>query len=82
MKTFNNVLSVLKQMKDNEQRKDFLKSVVSDKNISRDDLRRITCQTFIESNFVDNYFKPSFKEIVKSRLKIFPKFFKNKSKNK
>lgn len=58
MKTFNNVLSVLKQMKDNEQRKDFLKSVVSDKNISRDDLRRITCQTFIESNFVDNYFKP------------------------
>ncbi|MGC5746831.1 hypothetical protein [Chryseobacterium sp. NFX27] len=82
MKTFNIILSVLKQMKDNQERKDFLKSVVSDKNISRDDLRRITCQTFIESNFVDNYFKPSFKEIVKSRLKILPKFFKNKLKKK
>lgn len=82
MKTFNMILSVLKQMKDNEERKDFLKSIVSDKNISRDDLRKITCQTFIESNFVENYFKPSFKEIVKSRLKIFPLIFKNKLKKK
>lgn len=82
MKTFNMILSDLKQMKDNEERKSFLQSIVSDKNISRDDLRKITCQTFIESNFIDNYFKPSFKEIAKSRLNIFLSIFKNKSKNK
>lgn len=76
------ILSVLKQMNDNEERKDFLNSIVSDKNISGDDMRKITCKNILESNFVDNYFKPSFKEIVKSRLKIFPKIFKNKSKKK
>lgn len=69
MKTFNLILSVLKQMDNNKERKEFLKSVVSDKNIPRDDLRRITCQTFIESNFVDSYFKPSIKEIIKNYFK-------------
>lgn len=76
MKTFNMILSVLKQMDNNKERKDFLNSIVSDKNIPKDDLRRITCKTFIESNFVDSYFKPSFKEIIKINFKLFLKKLK------
>lgn len=47
METFNMTLSVLKQMKSNEERKEFLKSIVKDQNTPKDDLRKITCQTSI-----------------------------------
>jgi hypothetical protein len=76
MKTFNIILSALKQMENNKERKDFLNSIVSDQKIHRDDLRKITCKIFIESNFVDSYFKPSFKEIIKINFKHFLKKLK------
>lgn len=82
MKTHEMILSVLKQMENNDERKEFLNSIVNDKNISKDDLRKIACKTFIESNFVDNYFKVTFEEIVKLRLKNLSQFFNRNSKKK
>lgn len=82
MKTFNSILSILKQMENNEERTDFLNLIVNDKNIPRDDLRKITCKTFIENNFVENYFKLSFVEIVKLRVKKLYQFFSKKLKKK
>lgn len=80
MKTHDMILSVLKQMENNIERKEFLNSILNDKNIPKDDLRKIACKTFIESNFVDNYFKVSFEEVVKFRLKKLRQFFLKKSK--
>lgn len=67
-------------MNNNEERKEFLKSIVTDKNIPKDDLRKITCQTFIESNFVDSYFKLSLIEIVKLRSRNLSNFFRKNIK--
>lgn len=81
MKTYNIILDELKKMDNNEERKEFLNAIVLNENIPTNDLRRIACQMFIESNFVERYFKPGFKETLKFRLVYFIQTFKNLLRN-
>lgn len=81
MKTYNIILDELKKMGSNEERREFLNAIVLNENIPRNDLRRIAYQIFIESNFVERYFTPGFKETLRFRLLYFIQTFKNLLRN-
>lgn len=80
MNTFNLLKNTLDSMSNNEERKNYIESVRQNPLIGRHDLLRIACNIVYDENFIDSYYKDSFTDSVKNKVKkvvyFFTKFLK------
>ena len=69
MQELNDLIKDLDFMSNNEERIKYLYSIRCNPNLGRHELKRLACNILIADNFVEKYYRLSFKESLK-------KFFK------
>lgn len=76
MSTLDHLLKILENKNDNLERRNYLNSIVNDKTLAEDNLKKIASEILLEGKFLDIYFRMSFIEIIKIRWSKFIKIFK------
>ena len=76
MKILKEIINDLESLPNNPERKKYLISVITDPNVPRGDLRRFVCREILESDFLQNVFRPTFLEIVKMKIHNLKNFLK------
>lgn len=62
---FQNLIKELDNLSSNKERKEYIYSLLRNPNIPKDSLLRIACITVQEENFIDKYYTPHFKDLIK-----------------
>lgn len=82
MKELNELIKDLDFLPNNDERKKYLYSIRSNPNLGRHELKRLACNILIDYNFVEEYYRLSFKESLKKHSKKITSFFIRLSVNK
>lgn len=69
MKELNELIRDLDFLSSNEERIKYLYSIRCNPNLGRHELKRLACNILIADNFVDKYYRLSFKESFKKNFK-------------